>query len=535
MPPKKNGNKNSNKKDDPPKKDESNKEDPPKENPSKEDPTKEDPPKEDPQKDKSTKDNENKNDKPKKPLVIRRTTKKKLTKEEQEKQDLEKKKKILKEELKKANEKVDKEKNRDGFNFPPPPGFFVMLGGPPPRSHDDDDDDDVFFETPKQSKKNKKRRRETFENEADYTPLEPKKKKEKLESLKECFDFEKYKFKDFSSFVKFMETVVYIWDKKCHIKAELCRIRRLIPTLKNMDTFVGNEEAKSNIIKLIINHLLKINYLEKESDYENVGSENTLAGMMHSVFSGPPGTGKTEFAKLVGKIFVNIGLLAEDSKFLIKRRDDFIAGYLGQTALKTRKVLNEAVGNVLFIDEAYSLGCGDRSNKDSFSKEAIDLLVEFMSNHKNDTAIFFAGYKKNLEKDLFGMNPGLERRVAWRFNFEDYKAKDLCQILKSQIHKEDWNFEKDSFDDKFFEENVDYFKNNGGDTENLFAKCKMVNSLRKFVNRYFDPGFDIIDLKKCILNKEDIENGMKCHIDNYSSDKMEERRIRKEVLQNMFL
>lgn len=531
MPPKKNGNKNSNKKENIPKeetKNETNKEEPPKE----------ESPKEVPQKDNSNenkKDETKKNDKTKKPLVIRRTAKKKLTKAEQEKQELEKKKKILEEEIKKANEK-DKEKNKDGFGFPPPPGFFVMLGGPPPpRNNDDDDDDDAFFETPKQTKKNKKRRRETFENEADFTPLEPKRKKEKLEVLKECFDFKKYKFKDFSSFVKFMETVVYIWDKKCHIKAELCRIRRLIPTLQEMEKFVGNEEAKANIIKLVINHLLKINYLEKESDYEDIGSENSLAGMMHSVFAGPPGTGKTEFARLVGKIFVNIGLLSEDSKFLVKRRDDFIAGYLGQTALKTRKVLNEAVGNVLFIDEAYSLGCGDRSNKDSFSKEAIDLLVEFMSNHKNDTAIFFAGYKNSLDKDLFGMNPGLERRVAWRFNFENYKAKDLCNILKSQINKEDWHFEKDSFDDKFFEDNEDYFKNNGGDTENLFAKCKMVNSLRKFVNRYFDPEFNISDLKKCILNKEDIENGMKCHIENYNSDKMEEKRIRKEIVQNMFL
>jgi hypothetical protein len=436
-------------------------------------------------------------------------------------------------ETNKTNEKEKNESNENNnkkpsFMFSPPPALLVMLDSNlHNKKNNDDDDNNSFDETPV------KRKRESFEDYADIEPLEPNRKKQEIESLKDYFNFDKYKFNNFDNFVKFMDSIVFIWDRNCHSKAELYRIKRLIPTLRKMSDFVGNEEAKENIIKLIINHLLKINYLDEDEYYEE--EDLNLSGMMHSVFSGPPGTGKTEFAKLVGKVFVNIGLLSEDSKFLIKRRDDFIAGYLGQTAIKTRKVLNEAIGNVLFIDEAYSLGCGDKIGKDSFSKETIDLLVEFMSNHKNDTAIFFAGYKDSLEKDLFGMNPGLERRVAWRFDFKDYKAKDLCNIFKTQINREYWNYEFDAFDEKFFEDNIDFFKNNGGDTENLFAKCKMVNSFRKFVNRYFDSKFQMKDLKKCVLTKEDVEKGLKCHIENYNNDKIESKRIKKEILDNMFL
>jgi hypothetical protein len=427
---------------------------------------------------------------------------------------------------KKENEKKEepKKENKKEHNLP---DLIFLLGGPPPGFPSHNDDGDSCNCSPKRPKK---RKRETFEDDEDYPELEPKKKKEKLESLKKFFDFTKYEFKNFDNFVEFIRTVVYIWDKKFHSKAELCRMKRLLPVLEDMNLFIGNEVAKKNIIKLVINHLLKINYLEGDED--DFDKENSEAGMMHSVFMGPPGTGKTDFAKLVGKVFVKLGLLSDDSKFIVKRRDDFIAGYLGQTALKTRKVLNEAIGNILFIDEAYSLGCG-RSDKDSFSKETIDLLVEFMSEHKNDTAIFFAGYKSNLEKDLFNANPGLERRVAWRFNFNDYKADDLSKIFKIQAQRENWNIEKEIGDKDFFETNNDYFKNNGGDTENLFAKCKMVNSLRKFVNRYFDPQFKKEDLKKCSLNNEDIENGLKCHIDNYNNDTS--RTIKKEILENMFL
>ena len=108
-------------------------------------------------------------------------------------------------------------------------------------------------------------------------------------------------------------------------------------------------------------------------------------------------------------------------------RADLIAGYLGQTAIKTRKVIEECLGGVLFIDEAYALGNNEKS--DSFSKECIDTLCEALSDHKDELMIIIAGYEKELKKCFFEYNEGLESRFVWRFSTEEYSPQELRKIF----------------------------------------------------------------------------------------------------------
>ena len=118
---------------------------------------------------------------------------------------------------------------------------------------------------------------------------------------------------------------------------------------------------------------------------------------MHTVIYGPPGTGKTEIAKIIGAIFAKLGVLNK-KQFKKVTRADLIAGYLGQTALKTRDVIKEALGGVLFIDEAYALGNPEK--KDSFAKECIDTL-RTISEHKDQLMVIIAGYEEELKKAFF--------------------------------------------------------------------------------------------------------------------------------------
>ena len=112
--------------------------------------------------------------------------------------------------------------------------------------------------------------------------------------------------------------------------------------------------------------------------------------MLHCVIEGPPGVGKTEVAKILGQIYRKMGILTSD-KFKSVKRSHLIGGYLGQTAIKTQKVLDECNGGVLFIDEAYSLG--NSEGKDSYSKECIDTLTAHLSENKQNFICIIAGYK----------------------------------------------------------------------------------------------------------------------------------------------
>ena len=172
---------------------------------------------------------------------------------------------------------------------------------------------------------------------------------------------------------------------------------------------VGMKTLKETLLNQILYFMQKLHANEKCNDFK------------HTVIYGPPGTGKTEIAKLLGKIYSKIGILNSNNDFIFKKvtRNDLIAGYLGQTAIKTRGVINQCIGGVLFIDEAYSLG--SHNDNDSFSNECIDILCEALSDHKDNLMVIIAGYEDEINNRFFSINKGLKSRFIWKFNIENYK------------------------------------------------------------------------------------------------------------------
>ena len=127
---------------------------------------------------------------------------------------------------------------------------------------------------------------------------------------------------------------------------------------------------------------------------------------MHAVFKGPPGTGKTTVARLLGKLYKAVGILDKGHVVEVDR-GGLVAGYIGHTTKKTTEKLEEALGGILFIDEAYSLG--DPDKKDHYSREAIDILVAYLTEQKENFVCVLAGYKQALDECFFNFNEGLER------------------------------------------------------------------------------------------------------------------------------
>jgi SpoVK/Ycf46/Vps4 family AAA+-type ATPase len=191
---------------------------------------------------------------------------------------------------------------------------------------------------------------------------------------------------------------------------------------------IGMKELKNNIVDQI---LYFVQELHKNKD--------STGDFLHTVIYGPPGTGKTEIAKIMGQIYSKIGILSNGT-FKKVTRSDLVAGYLGQTALKTREVIKESLGGVLFIDEAYSLGNPEK--KDSFSKECIDTLCEALSDNKENLMVIIAGYEKELKDCFFSFNQGLDSRFTWRFKMDDYTHEDLYNIFLKKVSDIDWKIEE---------------------------------------------------------------------------------------------
>jgi len=253
-------------------------------------------------------------------------------------------------------------------------------------------------------------------------------------------------------------------DKQIKCNNDLERLVNCLEPLKKLNELIGMEEIKKNIIDQILFYCQKLNTDE----------------MMHVCITGPPGVGKTTLIKILAELYCSMGFL-ESGEVHFATRDSLIGGYLGQTAIKTKKVLKNALHSTLVIDEIYSLGSGKDDN-DSYSKECIDTINQFLSEHKKDILVIVAGYKEHVQNYFFNMNPGLDRRFPWRYEIVPYKSEQLKEIFKYQVKEHQWMFEE-SFDfsklDTIFSQS-EYFKNNGGSTEQLRDRCKIFHSKRVF-------------------------------------------------------
>ncbi len=312
-------------------------------------------------------------------------------------------------------------------------------------------------------------------------------------------------------------------DKLTFDEIEYTKILDIIPFLEELESMIGMDDLKKAIVQ-------QLKFFVQGMFQDN---------MMNLILTGSPGTGKTSVGKLLANIYYHIGVLREaedgmdieieqddssaddedysddeiseeespaplrgahNEPFKVANRSDLIAGYLGQTAIKTKKFLKSCLGSVVFIDEAYSLG----SDNDSFSTECIDELNRFLSEHAGQIICILAGYEKDLNERFFSKNEGLRRRFNWKFNMPKYTAEQLRDIFVYRMKKEEWEFQPDAIDIKLFQINKELFTENGGDCEELFNLVKIKHS---------DRIFGLIETEKkkqrFTINDKDFQRGFK--------------------------
>lgn len=397
------------------------------------------------------------------------------------------------------------------------------------------------------------------DDEQSFNPFAMMKKEVEVTEVKEeeeePEDLSQYEFKHAGP-IKNLNDLIKLgkeYDKsdvKYRYNINMKKLSKMVDALEEFQGLIGMKKIKKEIFGKIVFYLQE---LESNKD------------MLHMAIQGGPGVGKTCIIEILAKVYKALGILSK-GHIVKAKRDDLIAGYLGQTANKTKKLIEKAKGGILVIDEAYALG--NEELRDSYSKEAIDTLTPYLSEQSNDFICIIAGYEDQLDKCLFAYNEGLERRFT-RYTIDKYSDAELRKIFIKMVLDNEWNFTKDNeedvevrkgkyndikvrydelekeydeLDDKtiktskrmktletemnrlkkemdkipidpyltsipleFFEKNRKYFKFNGGDMLKLFEKCK--NSHAGRLLKITDEKL-ILESKKNI-NNQDIENGFK--------------------------
>ena len=267
--------------------------------------------------------------------------------------------------------------------------------------------------------------------------------------------------------------------------------------MSELNQLVGLQKVKEEVSRLVI--------------YQKVQSKRKETGLkvpkrtLHMAFMGNPGTGKTTVARIVGRMYYQLGLLSK-GHFTEVSRTDLIAGYQGQTALKVKNVIEKAKGGVLFIDEAYSITEND--NTDSYGRECLTELTKALEDSRDDLIVIVAGYTDPMNH-FFESNPGLKSRFNYFINFENYSSMELLDILETLARKDDYQIEDklkkillNYFNEKL-ESNLTNFSN-GRFVRNLYEDLIMNQAVR------IDKSENLTSKDLTLLIKEDFSLEENC-------------------------
>jgi SpoVK/Ycf46/Vps4 family AAA+-type ATPase len=233
---------------------------------------------------------------------------------------------------------------------------------------------------------------------------------------------------------------------------------------ERFDSMVGLQEIKKRVEEIVIS-------IKAQKLLGNNGSDEGKP-CYHMMFTGNPGTGKTEVARIIGRIFRENGLLSSGDLLEVSRVD-LVGEYIGQTGPKTAALCHSALGSVLFIDEAYLLAAGySKADNRDYGAEAIGALIAEMENHREQFVVILAGYRDEMER-LFTINPGLAGRIPHRIHFGNYSKEELFEIFKIQVQN------RYQMEDGFFDRARDYFLSLPGEftSSKDFGNARFVRNL----------------------------------------------------------
>ena len=293
--------------------------------------------------------------------------------------------------------------------------------------------------------------------------------------------------------IRNLDDLVNVSRTGCFYKnIDIIALWQIQPHLEQLNAMIGMENVKKSIFRQIIYYLQGMHVRDTQGEY------------LHTKIIGPPGTGKTTIANIIANIYKDLGILKGDKKgdnkgVKLVHRDDFVAGYVGQTAIKTKNLLKSCIGGVMFYDEGYSMG--SNRDDDSFAKEAVDTITSFLSEHKTDFCFIIAGYEEDIEKYFFAMNKGLTRRIPWCHKIVHYTADELALITLKLIKDINWTTMLPHPEiSALISKNMQSFKNAGGDIENFISISKICHA-----NRVFTLNPEV----KFVLTLEDFSEALK--------------------------
>ena len=240
--------------------------------------------------------------------------------------------------------------------------------------------------------------------------------------------------------------------------------------LAKLNELTGLSEVKAEVNSLVAE--LRVQMMRRERGMNDAGTSH------HLVFKGNPGTGKTTVARIMADIYYALGVL-EKGHLVEVQRNDLVAGYVGQTAIKTQEIIDKAMGGVLFVDEAYTLA---KDGGNDFGQEAIDTLLKGMEDHRDDLIVIIAGYDEPIQK-FINSNAGLQSRFPTAIQFTDYNGEEMFKIFSGMCKKGQYTMSpevqgilKNHFD-KLYANRGENF-GNARDVRNFFEKIKRRQSMR---------------------------------------------------------